>query len=1213
MKIRLAILTAAALPAVALSTLNVDPYSTSVTPGVWCGNYQAAKSYAETNAIPLVLVWGNEGCTHCAALTSALSTAEALQWAGGQNAVFCFVEGQKHYDVSPNYGAKEFAQAAGGLSPSSPTDYPFVCFYMAGDKANTYGGIEQFAVFKSSYELFRSSLKKTGAYFPFGDTENDRLEAVIGETEWVDVPVVRSGDLSAASASVKFTCGDDSSVVALAWADGETGKTVRYKLPTEFETAKYATATLVAPDDSVLDERTITGIVEAENSTKNPKWIGEKIDYGEWTMDIDAVTNLVAESGGHALVLFAGGCWCPDCAMADERLFDRGEFREWAKSNRVALGLIDIPNNPSSTTNYPSLLTYTSYRTSDSYVTLRNSSPTNELMRYQSGAGYLSRHSIEPQDALSVIERNKRLAMNTVPKGGWNSADRDGKARPGVPSLVALRPDGTICGRWTPFNEVGPSAYSEGFLRRFEEMFAQSAEADEEANDHWTTTRQSITADGSVSATLSAADAKDVYRIDAELYTVATFTFESDVKTPFILSVTDYSGETPRTLAESTGGSEGPVCVTARVSSAACYAGVSFPTTKGIANHPALAATNLSSTVAGYVLSSTGVMSGGDIRFEETAMSVQEGNGEQHVKIRVVRANGYRGSVVAKVKRVDAAADPRAEWSDATLAWADGESDVREVDLTLNGDTSATYDLSLLFALEIVSAESEDTSVPSESSRMTVRVRDDDLEGTLAYRNVAYAETVQIPGWTAGDTVRLRKMSGSLPAGLAVAVVDGTVRVSGVPKVVGVRSAAYTISLLRDGAWIPAGTVDLSYTVKAIDFSNVIPSVTTVRNYRNIPVIEDGRMAATLTLSVPASGRLSAKCRTADGACVRYSAESWSEFNEAESRLSAVLSASDGSGAVEVALSSGSVSATIRDEAGSVVAEVGPFSSEPWSAANPADAWAGQYNVQLPQTNAVDGASAGRLSGAAYMAMRLVSESAKKNGTMLYAGVLPNGRAVSGYSTLWKSGSSALVAFCCADGDSVSPYAFSGAFSVTPPALSSSRWLVESACAAEWSSADVYGHTGVFAVYGGYYDADEIKRAFELDFENDAARFAFAADTACVVSGRYGEAIATAPVAAEMGDDGPSISQTAENPQFVSLSFSPATGVVHGTLRLPFADEYVAVVYRGISLPGWQSCEECTMLPERPWALGACSFADRDGQGPFRNGCAVGLGRYMEQ
>ena len=79
-------------PAIAFGALNVDPGSTYVTPGVWCGNYPAAKSYAETNSIPLVLVWGNEGCTHCAALNNALSTPEALGWATGQNAVFCFVE-----------------------------------------------------------------------------------------------------------------------------------------------------------------------------------------------------------------------------------------------------------------------------------------------------------------------------------------------------------------------------------------------------------------------------------------------------------------------------------------------------------------------------------------------------------------------------------------------------------------------------------------------------------------------------------------------------------------------------------------------------------------------------------------------------------------------------------------------------------------------------------------------------------------------------------------------------------------------------------------------------------------------------------------------------------------------------------------------------------------------------------------------------------------
>ena len=369
---------------------------------------------------------------------------------------------------------------------------------MAGQSATTYGGIETFSLFKGNYEAFILSLPEADAYFPFGTTVNDRLEAIIGKTQYVYVPVVRRGVLSASTTVFGFSCGSVSWTQSIQWAAGETTRYVRCDIPSAFAAERSATLALSTHSGRVLDERSITGIDEAENSTKNPKWIGEPIDYGEWSMDIDAVTNLVAASGGNALILFAGGCWCPDCAMADARLFDRGEFRQWAKSNRVALGLIDIPNNPSSETNYPSLLTYTSYRTRDSYVTLRGSEPADETKRYQSGAGYLSRHAVEPEDAMPVIERNRFLAMNTVLIGGWNSADRDGKTRPGVPSLVALRPDGTICGRWTPFNEVGPSAYSEGFLRRFEELFAQAGEITEESNDHWTTTSESVSAGKSV-------------------------------------------------------------------------------------------------------------------------------------------------------------------------------------------------------------------------------------------------------------------------------------------------------------------------------------------------------------------------------------------------------------------------------------------------------------------------------------------------------------------------------------------------------------------------------------------------------------------------------------------------------------------------------------------------------------------------------------------
>ena len=745
-------------------------------------------------------------------------------------------------------------------------------------------------------------------------------------------------------------------------------------------------------------------------------------------------------------------------------------------------------------------------------------------------------------------------------------------------------------------------------------MFDQAGEADEESNDHWTTTTRKVAANGDVSATLSAADARDVYLVEADIDTMTTFSLESPCRTPFTLTVTDYSGDVPKTLANATGADDGRVCVTARVESAACYAEVSFPATKGRASHPAFALTNLSSTVIGYTLYTSGVMSGGDIGFKETSKVVSEGNATNQVMIKVERKHGQKGAATVRVKRTDLAIDTRVWWSDATLTWADGEIGVKEVPLTIAGDASGTYDLSLQFALELVSADAADTSVPGETSRMNVIVRDDDLVGLLAYRNVECIESYALDGWRSGDAVEVRKISGSLPSGLSIAVSGGVLKVSGAPAVLGSSSAKYSVTVKRNGVEVSSGEYEFSYTVRAIDFTNVIPSARTAKTYRNIPIIRDGRMAATLTLGVPASGRLTAKIREASGT-TRYAAKAWSAFNEAEGRLSATLASIDaGGGYVEVEFASGEFSLAVFGADGKLLAEAGPFSAEPWSAENPADAWEGQYNVQLPQTNFVDGAFAGRLSGAAYMALRMKGESARRSGTMVYAGVLPNGRAVSGYATLWSNTTNALVAFCSSDDDVASPYAFSGAFTITPRALASSRWLVDSAATTEWSVPDAYGHEGVFSVYGGYYDADEIAAVFAQDFEKDADLFAFAADAAAVFSGRHGEALDMASVAAVMLEGGsPALAPGVPNPQAVSLVFSRETGVVHGTFRLPFANENLAVTYRGISLPGWQACGECTELPERPWALGACSFADRDENGFYRNGCAVGLGRYKEQ
>jgi len=110
----------------------VDTYDTSVTPGVWCGNFQAAKTYAIQNDIPLVLFWSMYDCHYCEALSAALTDPAGLSWVSQKNAVFCFVEGDgRNHDSGANYnsGAQEFAQSAAGAL--SRKDYitltPIIC------------------------------------------------------------------------------------------------------------------------------------------------------------------------------------------------------------------------------------------------------------------------------------------------------------------------------------------------------------------------------------------------------------------------------------------------------------------------------------------------------------------------------------------------------------------------------------------------------------------------------------------------------------------------------------------------------------------------------------------------------------------------------------------------------------------------------------------------------------------------------------------------------------------------------------------------------------------------------------------------------------------------------------------------------------------------------------------------------------------------------
>ena len=1236
----------------AASAVGPVALAADVQPGVWLHDvFPQAKAYAEQNDLPVVFAWGKDECGFCDNFERALALPASGTWAAnvrttnGKKVVFCHVKGDKNWnDPSGNSGAAKFISSSWKYSAT-----PVACFYWKSRGEERFSIQKDLDVYERSMtttelqrllgefegrvEKFLAGIVVGAAYatFPFGDTEHDRLEAIAGQTTFVDIPIVRTNaTTTAAVCKLSCACGASPFATNLSWAAGETMKFVRYELPPNFTDLKSATLTLT--DDAGAEAvRHIVGLTEVENSTKNPRWTGAA--HGEWTMDIGAVTNLVAAEGGHALVLIAGGCWCPDCAMADAYLFDRPEFRAWAKDKRVALGIVDIPSDPTPVDSFPSLLRYESYRTSDSYVTFRGHAPANETLRYQSGAGYLSRNSIPYADALDVADRNRFLASHNTLNGGWNRPERSNQARPGVPILVLLRADGSIAGRWNPFASVAPTAYSDQYLCRFEEMFAQIDEPVEEANDNWSTTAESVGTEANVSATLSAADAQDVYRIAAPVNTRMVFSVTGSGDSRFTVSVLDAAGVTnvakmtPRTLAEATGPLSDGLCVTAKVCSAACYVKVSYPVDKnGLAADEAFSATNVQSTVHRYALAASGRPSGGDIGFVDSVLEVSEGcDGRlsKTVAIRVARTNGVEkaASVRIALDRVAGTVDGRVDWvtvTNAPLTWAAGESGERTAILTVYDSKAVEGDLSLRFVLTDLRAGAEDTAIDPARASLVVNVYDDEIVGVLAYRNVSYQGSVVLTNWQEGASITVRRRTGSLPSGITVSVRDGRLVISGVPTRVITSEAVYVVKAWdAGGRFLGEQEVVLSFTVRDADFSATIPSLAETRTYRNLPVVdEDECVRGVLTLTVPASGRLSARYRSG-GASFSYRSSHWDSYVPLADQVSATLAgvgAADGL-EMQVALRRTGGTVTFEDPLGAGAVSV-ELPSSVWSRSAPADGWRGQYTVQLPQTNRVgETAFPTNLTGAGYIAMRMTNEVACSRGAMLYAGVLPNGQAVSGSSVLLADDAfTAFLPIYRSDASAAAPFVFSGALALSANAAAGEgdRWCVRAATRVVWETGGE--HPVDFEVYGGYYDSSGIYTAFQSDFRGEPENFYFHADTGTLVSGRYGHGAETTPVSAEVSADN-TVSLVAgdPNPQHVTLKFSLLTGVISGTLRIPFAGGgETAVTYRGIALPGWQQCGECTGFVTRPWATGSCSFADRKDGKPCRSGFEIKLDRLEE-
>ena len=446
-----------------------------IPPG-WGNDFAAAKAQADATGRPLVLYWGNHGCGNCDALTWDLLSAEGQAWTRERQDkyIFCYVRGSNSQDDPRNPGAAEFARTAAGKQTGSKalSKLPFVCMYQvkaSGNiRAKSFTGLKNYTPVKegtllervtaSVDEYFAAYLADDELAFTVAGTEDDRFEAE-PSTEWVDVPVVRlnQGGQASECRLVAHYSGGPYVTNVFSWAAGATEKLVRIPLRDvrgfTFRSGQKIALELYNAAGEKQAKTYIYMVDKQPNGPVNPYFADEDVDlkFGEWTMNLDAATNLAAKTeGACTLVFFTGALWCPHCRPLEATVFESEEFRTWTKENNIALALMDNPMRSKSDSYAQAAV--------NGYADLSSvpNGPNPTLLRHGagqdlthgdgvSGSSYISRKMISSKQAERVLQRNHDLGY----ADGFFCAPSG--FRTGYPTLILLDRDGQIRGRWVRY------------------------------------------------------------------------------------------------------------------------------------------------------------------------------------------------------------------------------------------------------------------------------------------------------------------------------------------------------------------------------------------------------------------------------------------------------------------------------------------------------------------------------------------------------------------------------------------------------------------------------------------------------------------------------------------------------------------------------------------------------------------------------------------
>lgn len=533
-------------------------YQTSTT-GPGDEAFANAYDKAIRENVPLIVIWSNEDCHYCDDFVKDLNShkTEVSEWLGTNKAVFAFFKDKSGDDApKPGHKPKACYDAWDFLDKTCKSEayWPLIGFYFR--KANGTELVwghklvrdKTFEYLKLEYAKWT---KKNGIGIykggDFGDVGGigHRYEAE-ESTESTEVKLMRDALNSDMVWTNRFEAvwPDGELIVSnkIVWSVGQTSETVRVSLLRKDGQPfpERGSIALSLYDDDGLRCTNHIALISgdaARDSAANPKWIGESFDFGEWTADLVAATNLVAKEGGVCtIVSLQGSRWCPDCANVDRNFLDLkkngiNRFKAWAFSNKVALVSIDIPNFIGSTAAdfaSPSLLSRKAYRTTLARVgewpeSGAEASLTNAMLR--SGLGYLSRKGVDDETARVYLERNHSLVSLNTDEGGFHRPEDMNRYRTGVPIFVVLRRDGTVAARLTRMASVSPKVADrdnfDAYIKRFEEMVSMAADVgfhsdvSEIANNHSSTTPITVVSNGgSVTNEICHADFQDVFRLD---------------------------------------------------------------------------------------------------------------------------------------------------------------------------------------------------------------------------------------------------------------------------------------------------------------------------------------------------------------------------------------------------------------------------------------------------------------------------------------------------------------------------------------------------------------------------------------------------------------------------------------------------------------------------------------------------------------------------